>query len=158
MKKLFIVVVSIVLTVGVCVFPAMAGRKFEARLIPCDSPGLDSCGLNPPATHPLLFGSIEIVDNNSVRVLLIGTQPLFTYRFYVGYWETDGTFQYQIFGDSVGSSIGTVRTTAEGTFHGFIRTDAGKVFRFPDGVRISQINFVVNSETQTQFTTGFIAE
>jgi hypothetical protein len=158
MKKLFIVVVSIVLTAGVCVFPAMAGRQFEVRLIPCGVPGVDGCGLNPPATHPLLFGSIELLDNNSVRVLLIGAQPHFSYRFYVGNWEADGTFLYQFLGDSAGSSIGTVNTTESGTFHGFIRTDSGRVFRFPADIGIRQPNFAVNSEAQTQFTTGFITQ
>jgi hypothetical protein len=158
MKKLVIVVVSIVLTVGVCVFPAMAGRQFEVRLIQCGVPGVDGCGVNPPATHPLLFGNIELLDNNSVRVTLIGAQPHYSYRFYVGYWGTDGLFQYQFFGDSASGSIGTVNTTEEGTFIGFVRTDSGRPFRFPQGLGIRQPNFAVNSDEQTQFTTGFFTQ
>jgi hypothetical protein len=158
MKKLVIIAVSIVLMAGVCVLPAMAGRQFEVRLIPCGVPGVGGCGMNPPSTHPLLFGSIELLDNNSIRVILIGAQPHFRYWFYLGYWETDGTFVYQFLGDSGGGSLGTVFTTEAGAFIGPIRTDSGRIFRFPAGLTITQPNFAVNSETQTEFTTGFITQ
>jgi hypothetical protein len=156
MKKLVIVVVSIVLTAGVCVFPAMAGRQFEVRLIPCGSPDVNACGLNPPTTHPLVFGSVELLDDNSVRVTLIGALPHVTYRFYFGYWEPNGTFQYLFMGDSLGGSIGTVFTTEAGAFIGRIRADDRSFFRFPAGLTIRQPNFAVNSEVQTEFSTGFI--
>jgi hypothetical protein len=158
MKKLCIALVSILFTAGVSVAPALADHQiFVVEIIECGAPGTPAgCGSNPAATDPLRYGKVTVVGGGVVLVTLEGAVPNTLYRVFVGNWVTRDGFQFQFIGSSESGSIGTVQTNGDGDYNGAVRTDRGRIFRFPLLITwIGQLNFAFNNRGQTQSTTGF---
>ena len=159
MKRMFIIVVSVLSMAGLFAGPAMA-QVFTSTVIPCGAPGgANACGLNPAATDGLAFGRMEVNNGGVVGVELIAAAPNATYTVFVGNWINDtGIFQLQFIGDCPSGAIGTITTNIEGDYSGRVISCGGGRFVFPQPTHISQLNFAFNnagnSPGQTQFTTG----
>jgi hypothetical protein len=155
MKRLFIILVSVLSMAGLFVGPAMA-QVFTSGVIPCGVPGgVNDCGLHPAATDGLAFGRMEVSNGGVVGVELTAAAPNTTYRVYVGNW-IDGTttFQFQFLGDCSDFAIGTITTRSDGDYVGRVITCGGARFIFPQPTHISQLNFAFYGPTGPQFTTG----
>ena len=156
MKRMCIILVSVLAMAGLFVGPAMA-QVFTSGVIPCGVPGgVNDCGLHPAATDGLAFGRMEVSSGGVVGVELIAAAPNTTYTVYVGNW-IDGTttFQFQFLGDCPDGAIGTITTNSVGDYVGRVITCGGGVrFIFPQPTHISQLNVAFYGPTGPQFTTG----
>lgn len=155
MKRMFIMLVSVLSMAGLFVGPVMA-QVFTSAVIPCGAPGgANDCGANPAATEGLVFGRMEVNNGGVVRVELIAAPPNATYEVFVGNWVEGNGFQVQFLGDCPSGAIGTITTNSDGDYVGRVITCGGVRFGFPQPTHISQLNFAFNNPGgQTQFTTG----
>jgi hypothetical protein len=157
MKRMFIVLVSVLSMAGLFAGPAMA-QVFRSYVIPCGAPGgVNDCGSNPAATDGLAFGQVEVNNGGVVMVELVAAAPDTTYSVFVGNWVDGNGFQVQFIGDCPSGAIGTITTNSNGDYNGRVITCGGVRFLFPQPTHISQLNFAFNgahTPAVTQFTTG----